>query len=53
VADGAARQAAWLLSGESAPPTWALGTVARYEADVQPSIRARYASARDAATPLR
>jgi xylulokinase len=53
VADGAARQAAWLLSGESVPPTWALGTVARYEADVQPSIRARYASARDAATPLR
>jgi xylulokinase len=49
VADGAARQAAWLLSGEDAPPAWTPGDPQRYEADPQPSARARYAAARDTA----
>jgi xylulokinase len=52
VADGAARQAAWLLSGQAVPPTWASGAAQRYEADPQPSVRARYAAARDSAGSL-
>jgi xylulokinase len=52
VADGAARQAAWLLSGEAIPPTWASGAAQRYAADPQPSVRARYAAARDSAGSL-
>jgi xylulokinase len=47
VADGAARQAAWLLSGDDVPPAWTSGDPQRYEADPQPSVRARYAAARD------
>jgi xylulokinase len=45
VADGAALQAAWLLSGEAEPPTWQAGTTVRYEADVTPGLRERYAEA--------
>jgi xylulokinase len=52
VADGAARQAAWLLSGAAQPPAWASGELRRYEADPQPSIRQRYAAARDTAGAL-
>jgi xylulokinase len=45
VADGAARQAAWVLRGEL--PQWKpAGTVLR-EADPTPSVRARYAEVRD------
>lgn len=47
VARGAARQAAWVLSGEAAPPTWELPEVEVHEADPEPSVRARYAEARD------
>ncbi|HSS68497.1 MAG TPA: xylulokinase [Nocardioidaceae bacterium] len=47
VADGAARQAAWALSGDAAPPTWALGEVATYDADPEPAVRSRYAEVRD------
>jgi xylulokinase len=47
VAVGAARQAAWALSGADAPPDWHPGAVQRYEADVIPSVRARYAEVRD------
>lgn len=47
VANGAARQAAWVLAGGDAPPDWALDGVQRYEADPQPQVRARYAEARD------
>jgi xylulokinase len=47
VADGAARQAAWLLSGQDVPPAWTSGVPQRYEADPQPAVRARYASVRD------
>jgi xylulokinase len=50
VADGAARQAAWVLSGGDDPPAWAPAGRRRYEADPQPEVRERYASVRDAAT---
>ena len=49
VADGAARQAAWVLSGEAEPPQWAQGPQARYDADPTPAVRQRYAEVRDLA----
>jgi xylulokinase len=53
VADGAARQAAWVLSSEVAPPVWtAVGTQV-FEADPTPSVRERYAAARDLLVPRR
>jgi xylulokinase len=60
VADGAARQAAWVLSGAGAAPAWApdagqagrAAAAARYEAAPQPAVRARYAQARDEAGSL-
>jgi xylulokinase len=49
VALGAARQAAWALAGSASPPDWPLpGTSAEYTADPDPSVRARYATLRDA-----
>lgn len=48
VADGAARQAAWLLSGGQAPPDWTLTATRLYESDPEPVVRDRYAAARDA-----
>ncbi|NUT22620.1 MAG: xylulokinase [Hamadaea sp.] len=45
VADGAARQAAWALTGQR--PTWTDSGVEVFEADPDPSVRARYAEARD------
>ncbi|MGW4214305.1 xylulokinase [Lentzea sp. NPDC004789] len=45
VADGAARQAAWTLTGGTTPPEWAGAESRRYEADAVPEIRARYADA--------
>ncbi|RJK96015.1 xylulokinase [Vallicoccus soli] len=51
VADGAARQAAWALSGAGAPPAWASTAEQRYEADPAPSVRARYAGVRDLVAP--
>jgi xylulokinase len=47
VADGAARQAAWLALGGAEPPAWELAGVRRYEANLVPAIRERYAAARD------
>jgi xylulokinase len=47
VADGAARQAAWVLAGGDRPPDWATASTQRYEADPLPGVRARYAEARD------
>ncbi|MEA2296035.1 MAG: xylulokinase [Solirubrobacteraceae bacterium] len=47
VADGAARQAAWVLSGADEPPDWGAGDVEHFEADPDPEVRARYAEARD------
>jgi xylulokinase len=48
VADGAARQAAWALSGGEAPPDWALTAARRYESEPEPEVREHYAAARDA-----
>ncbi|WP_330274894.1 xylulokinase [Lentzea sp. NBC_00516] len=45
VADGAARQAAWTLTGGATPPEWTLADSTRYEAEAVPEIRARYGDA--------
>jgi xylulokinase len=42
VADGAARQAAWVLSGGAEPPVWHPGEVATYEAEPTPAVLERY-----------
>ncbi len=48
VADGAARQAAWVLSGADEPPAWAASSGAGVlRAEPTPAVRARYAEARD------
>ncbi|WP_375481466.1 xylulokinase [uncultured Jatrophihabitans sp.] len=47
VADGAARQAAWALSGASEAPRWSSGPVETYEDRPRMWIRDRYAQARD------
>lgn len=47
VADGAARQAAWALSGAVQPPDWATAGAQTYEAEPQPEVRARYREAAD------
>jgi xylulokinase len=47
VARGAARQAAWVLSGEAEPPSWQLPAVEVHEAEPTPDVRNRYAEARD------
>ena len=51
VADGAARQAAWALSGNTQPPRWPRAGVETYDSDVVESIRARYAQARELTVP--
>ncbi|MDQ1666019.1 MAG: xylulokinase [Actinomycetota bacterium] len=49
VADGAARQAAWVLSGEVEPPEWdASSVVQRVDSDPTPDVRASYGAVRDA-----
>jgi xylulokinase len=54
VADGAAKQAAWVLSGADAPPEWAAADTERFEAEPTPAVRERYAAVRDlTATQLR
>ncbi|MBA9006206.1 xylulokinase [Thermomonospora cellulosilytica] len=47
VAEGAAVQAAWALSGAPEPPRWERPGVAHHEAEPVPAIRERYAEARD------
>jgi xylulokinase len=47
VADGAARQAAWVLAGTSAPPRWAAADTVTFEAEPTPAVRERYAQVRD------
>jgi xylulokinase len=47
VALGAARQAAWALSGASEPPSWPARPTVTYEAAATPEVRERYASLRD------
>ncbi|MGH8987649.1 MAG: xylulokinase [Acidimicrobiales bacterium] len=48
VADGAARQAAWVLQGGDEPPAWALVPTRSYEASPTPWVRARYGELREA-----
>ncbi|MGI8434423.1 MAG: xylulokinase [Nocardioidaceae bacterium] len=47
VADGAARQAAWVLSGKESAPPWALQGEKMFEAAATPQVRERYAEVRD------
>ncbi|MER7458445.1 xylulokinase [Micromonospora sp. NPDC126480] len=47
VADGAARQAAWVALGGAEPPVWTPADTQTYEPDPVPAIRERYAQARD------
>jgi xylulokinase len=47
VADGAARQAAWVLAGGERPPAWDLPGTEVHEADPAPGVRERYAEVRD------
>jgi xylulokinase len=46
VADGAARQAAWVLSGGDTPPDWAQPGLQSFESAPTPAVRERYAEAR-------
>jgi xylulokinase len=50
VADGAARQAAWVLAGGSEPPVWVASGTSTYDAVPVPGIRERYAAARELTT---
>ena len=50
VALGAARQAAWALSGASEPPPWPAPPAAVYQAEPVPQVREKYAALRDATT---
>ncbi len=47
VAAGAARQAAWVLSGSPAPPAWNRPPTEEYVVDPSPEVPARYARVRD------
>ena len=51
VALGAARQAAWALTGTPGPPAWPRPPGTRYRGTPQPEIRARFAALRDATKP--
>src|SRR4051812_45133263 len=48
VADGAARQAAWVVAGGDEPPVWSAEPPETYEATPVPLIREQYAAAQDA-----
>ncbi len=47
VADGAARQAAWVVKGGDLPPTWSAESPEVFQDDSVPLIREQYAVARD------
>jgi xylulokinase len=47
VADGAARQAAWVLTGGTEPPGWELAGVDTHQAEPTPEVRERYAARRE------
>ncbi|MCW4466052.1 xylulokinase [Glutamicibacter sp. MNS18] len=47
VALGAARQAAWAISGHAEPPQWNTAASQRYEAVPRPGVYERYAATRD------
>ena len=46
VADGAARQAAWVLAGGDGPPDWPQPGLRRFDSAATPSVRERYAEVR-------
>ena len=46
VADGAARQAAWALSGAKTPPQWSISGTSTHAAESTPEVRAAYAERR-------
>ena len=46
VADGAARQAAWVLSGADSAPAWTSSAITTVTAEPTPFVRERYASRR-------
>lgn len=46
VADGAARQAAWVLSGEAQPPQWSTNAVQTFTAEPTPAVHEAYAARR-------
>jgi len=46
VADGAARQAAWVLSGDDSPPDWDQPGLQTFESAPAPHVRERYAEVR-------
>ncbi|ROR72395.1 xylulokinase [Bogoriella caseilytica] len=46
VADGAARQAAWVLAGGDAPPQWSASKAKTVEAEATPEVHQRYAERR-------
>jgi len=45
VADGAARQAAWVALGTAEPPSWTVEGIRSYAADPAPAVRVAYARA--------
>jgi xylulokinase len=47
VADGAARQAAWALSGNTEAPIWNFGEVEKVSAKASPDVFAKYQELRD------
>jgi len=47
VADGAARQAAWVLAGGDQPPVWSAGRSQEYGGAAVPHVREQYAAARE------
>lgn len=51
VALGAARQAAWALSGAAEPPEWPAPSAETYIAEPHPEVRERYARLREDAAP--
>ncbi len=53
VADGAARQAAWVLSGGEAPPDWGAPGTEAFHADPVAAVRERYAEVRGPSLPGR
>ncbi|GAA1288601.1 xylulokinase [Pseudonocardia aurantiaca] len=53
VADGAARQAAWVLAGGDGPPEWTAADTETFEADPTPFVRERYAQVRELTAPRR
>ncbi len=51
VARGAARQAAWVLSGADRPPVWPITDSQTFRADPEPVIRRQYAAVRELTHP--